>query len=470
MMSFKSALRTGRTWLSRPLPEKVFRRRLAECFLLALVLRVVLALPALAAPETLLRPDSASFLEPARALACGDWFRAAPGSEEWSLLRPPGYPLFLAPAMKLGGGALLAAALAGCIWSASAVWPVAWAVRRVAGERAGVLGALCWGLALTALAQAPQILSDSMMGVLAAWQCYMVVRVTASGAGRDFALLSLLAAAGCYIKPVNLPVAVIGLPVLALAAADSARRFVRFLGIAAGVCAVLLVPYWVFMARRTGGFDGNTANIVFHNGAAVMARVTGESSDVWRDRLLAEAEQAFAREPRRYRTLLEQNRWKMARFRKMIREYPKEFLIAHLPNPGNLLPDLPGLLENNRVTVSGGGTLAILRRKGLWAAADHYLSGRWGWLLAALPLLAVTGMIYLGAVWRLAVWCRARRWRLLLVFGVLVFYYIWAPGPVISPRYALPALPFLIVMALWSPEASSLRAAAESVPPEKETI
>ncbi len=447
MMSFERCRGRVSDFLARPLAPRTFWSATAGLVLLALLLRLLFALPALAEPSTLLRPDSASYLDPARALAAGDGLATAPGSTESALLRPPGYPLLLALIFRLFGDALLPAALAGCLLGATGAIPLALAGRRVAGGRAGLLAGLLWALNPTAIAQSPLFLSDNLFGVLAAWQCYAAIRMLQRKKTADFALLALLAVAATWVKPVNLPVVIIGLPVLALAAAASSRQWVRFVLAAGAVFAVLLLPWWMHNYRLTGGFEANTANIYFHNGSAVMAAVTGESSELWRDRLIAGAEAEFRAHPERYPTIREQNAWKQRQFAALFRQYPLPALRTHLPHWANLLPDVPTLLENNHVSVSGRGTMAVLRQRGLFAAADYYLDGRWYWLILPLPLLLVTAATYGGAVITLWRWLRLWQWRMLLVFGVLVFYYLWAPGPVISPRYALPALSFLTVMA-----------------------
>jgi len=210
----------------------------------------------------------------------------------------------------------------------------------------------------------------------------------------------------------------------------------------------LLVPYWVRNYRLCGDFDGNSANIYFHNGSAVMAKVTGESSEIWRQKLLDKAAAEFAADPEKYASLTAQNQWKKAQFVQMVKTYPAAAVITHLPNIFNLLPDVPSLLENNRITSSGRGTMAVLRQSGVWAAAQHYLNGRWYLLAGLLPLLIIYAGTLLLALVRLLIWLKNWQWRYLLLFGVLVFYYIWAPGPVISPRYLLPALPMIIFMAV----------------------
>ena len=178
-----------------------------------------------------------------------------------------------------------------------------------------------------------------------------------------------------------------------------------------------------------------------------MAHATGESSEVWKKRLLDKADTAFRKNPEKYGNLKAQNEWKKAQFIQLVRQYPVSAAITHLPNVFNLLPDLPSMLENNHITSGERGTMAVLRQYGFIAAVQHYLGDKWMWLFILLPLLAVHLATLLLAALRLLIYLLSGQWRYLLIFGVLAFYYIWAPGPVISPRYLLPALPMLITMA-----------------------
>jgi hypothetical protein len=200
----------------------------------------------------------------------------------------------------------------------------------------------------------------------------------------------LTAIAGALVKPVNLPVVLIGLPVILIAGVGCWSDFIKGLVIIAVGVGSLLIPYWVHNVKLSGDFDGNTANAYFHNGSAILARATGESSEVWRKRLLEKAEKEFAAHPEKYSTLKAQNQWKKAQFRELVRQYPADTVITHLPNIFNLLPDVPTMLENNHVTQSGRGTMAVLRQKGFAAAVDHYFNGKWQVMLWLLPIIIIT--------------------------------------------------------------------------------
>ena len=431
-----------------PMPFRKWAISFALLLLLALALRIALAVPALKDASTLLRPDSMGYWSPACALAAGDGFVSAPGSTTPEMIRPIGYPLVLSMVIRLFGNNFLWGALLGIVLSVSAIIPVVWAGRKLLCDRIGLLAGALYALNLTSIADAPLILSDTLLGVLAAWQIFFVISFVKEKNLLWLAALTLSAIAGAMVKPVNLPVVLVGLPVILIAGSGTWSGFIKGLLLIAVGVGSLLIPYWVHNVKLSGDFDGNTANAYFHNGSAILAHATGESSEVWRSRLLAKAEKEFAAHPEKYSTLKAQNQWKKAQFRELVKQYPTDTLITHLPNIFNLLPDVPTLLENNHFTTGERGTMAVLRQKGFFAAVNHYLGGRWYILIVLTPLLAVYALTLAAAALRLVIYLVKWQWRWLLIFGVTVFYYVWAPGPVISPRYLLPALPMIILMAL----------------------
>ena len=447
-MSFKQKYSALQEFLSKGMSPKALFCQLAILFFAAILLRISLAIPALCDAETLLRPDSMGYWQPALALAAGDGFVSSPGSTVPEVIRPIGYPLLLALSILLFGKSLLAAALTGVVVSASAVIPIVLAVRKFSGDRAGVLAGWLFALSMSSIAASPLILSDTLLGTIAAWQLFAAIYFVKEKKLVYYALLVLLAVAGTLVKPVNLPVVLIGLPVILLAGSCKVQNFLTGMIITIMLAGAVLLPYAVRNWQLCGSFDGNSANLYFHNGSAVLAHATGESSEVWKNRLLEKADKEFKSAPAKYPTLREQNVWKKAQFVQLLKQYPKSAVITHLPNIFNLLPDLPSLLENNHVTTGERGTMAVLRQKGFLAAVDHYLGGKWYMLVLLLPLLALHGIVLLLALCQFVKYIRYWQWRWLLVFGVLVFYYVWAPGPVISPRYLLPALPMLIFMAV----------------------
>lgn len=447
-MTFKSRLQGFLQRFSEPLaPGKLFRLLLI-LFAVAAAIRILFAMPALAQPETLLRPDSMGYWNPALALAAGDGFVSAVGSDTPEVIRPIGYPLLLSLVIVIFGKSFFAAAITGIVAGASAVIPITLTVRKVAGDRWGLIAGGLFALSMTPVAAAPMILSDNLLGVIAAWQCCMAVYFCKEKKIHYFTILTLLAIIGSLVKPVNLPVVLFGLPVILIAGSCKLQQFLTGAAIMIFLTGVILLPYLYRNYRLCGGFDGNSPNLYFHNGSAIMAHATGESSEVWKNRLLAKAEKEFKNHPEQYPSLREQNTWKKARFAEMVRRYPRSSFITHLPNMFNLLPDVPAFLENNHVTTGERGTMAVLRQKGFFAAVKHYFGSKWPIIFLLIPFLAVHTFILLFAFCQLAKYIITWQWRWLLIFGVLVFYYILAPGPVVSPRYLLPALPMMIFMAV----------------------
>ncbi len=127
-----------------------------------------------------------------------------------------------------------------------------------------------------------------------------------------------------------------------------------------------------------------------------------------------------------------------------------------------LLPDAPTFFELLGMTKTGRGTLDVLRREGLFAAVSHYFSGKLWLLIPLLPALGIVFLTYLGCGLQLVVWLWRRQWYLAWLFMGFVAYFLVLPGPIVMPRYHLPALPMMCVMAAlclvavwrrWRPQA-----------------
>ena len=202
-----------------PMPQQAFRRHLLICFAAAVLLRIVLAWPALNDPATLLRPDSMGYWNPARAVAAGDGLVSEPGSDTLEVIRPVGYIAWLAAGILCSGDSLLFAGVMGILISAATIFPLAWGVQKLCGsKRAGTVGAWLWAVCITPIGAAPLILSDTLLGLLSAYQFCAAVYFIQDKKLWQFALLSLAAMAGALTKTVNLPVVLVGLPVILLAA------------------------------------------------------------------------------------------------------------------------------------------------------------------------------------------------------------------------------------------------------------
>jgi len=403
--------------------EQRFCNAILLLFAAALLLRLALAIPALLTPESLLRPDSFGYLQ-------------------FSCARPPLYPALLQLLAPLGTAAI---GVAGCLFSALTVWPIAMAGRLLHSRRAGVIAALLWGLNLTGIANAPLILADTFFAFLVGWQCFFAVRLWKYHRLFDFGFAAGFAFLACLVKPANLPVALFGIPFLGLLFLRPAWKLASgWLGCLI-LALVLLLPVCFWNQSQGGDFmlDSNTGITALHNASAIVAHAEKRDPRETLAELFQQAEQRAAAEQK---TLSEAQK---ELYEETIRRYPQSFLLTHLPQQTVVLyPDLPSALENWKLTSSGQGTLAVIRKDDVAAGLRHYLGGRsLCWILPFLPLMLAMALTYLGAAGE--VWKRlcCREWLLLLVFCTVSLSSWCMPDPVIMPRYVLPMTVLLCVLA-----------------------
>ena len=434
-----------------------FLLRIVPVFLIALAIRVLCAWPALQSPERLTRLDSATYYQPAQSL----WennrvMNIAPDSDLPAVQRPPGYIYFLAVVGGQQGEpfAIVPAAVAGCLVDALTVFLAALTGRALAGRRAGYWAAILYALNLTALANAPLILADSLLGFFCAWQVFFLVRAWRTKRLSDFLFGSAFVALAALTKPVNLPVFLVLVPlVLAPVIFRSWKKTAGAVLLTGLVFCALLLP-WMLRNRAVGaGFvlDRNSGLTALHNTAAILARVNGTDIDTERAVLEAEADAAFDAGPGQivsaFEKDMEQDSWYLARYRKEIIRHPGAAAVTHLFQVWILLPDLPDFLQNLGLRTGERGTLAVLRKDGVLAAFRHYMGGSYAASFLAAPFLLATGALYALTAAGVWIYLRRRRWAVLTLFAVFVLYYLAVPGPVLMPRYQIPALPFACALA-----------------------
>jgi hypothetical protein len=165
------------------------------------------AAAALLRPDPYGNPDAHAFEAIARSLLAGGGLRYREPMLPWLDLfafRSPGYPVFLAPLLALGGIPLALAANGALLaWSAAQAGEIA---SRVAGRRAGWIAfglVLAWLPAWTA---ASQLMSESLFVALSATAVRVALGAMSSRSFRAAALAGALAAACTLTRPVGLAV------------------------------------------------------------------------------------------------------------------------------------------------------------------------------------------------------------------------------------------------------------------------
>lgn len=432
--------------------EKRFKLILWGIVLAALLVRILCALPALReGNECLRRIDSGTYIEPARALLQDGQYWTAPGSGIPMTRRPAGYSLILAGFLAIFGGNYTPIALLNCLVSALTCYPAGRCGRLLGGKQAGYWAAGLLALNLTSLAQAPLLLADSILGLCCAWAVFYVLKSRREQSVTAFGLSALLLAAGSWFKPVNVPILIGAMPLLALLFFGFRKKTLSALGMILAAYLLLIFPVMLRNYRCGAEFDmdSNRGDMLFHSGAAILGAVTGGDTGTIRNQLARETGAYLDSHPEQYPNTRSRNAYCHKKYLELILKYPGAFFRTHLPQWTMLLPDLPTFLENNRLTETGRGTLDVMRKSGVYAALKHYLDGRLELAVPVLPFALITGLLYLGAGMLLIIWLYhwKTRWRMLILFGIFAFFYLFIGGPVVMPRYQIPALPFLCAMA-----------------------
>lgn len=434
-----------------------FLLRLMPVFVLALVIRVLCAVPALKETDRLQRPDSATYLLPAYALAEDGEINIKPNSywatvdcyyQRPAVQRPPGYIVFLAGLRLIFGRSPVAFALAGCLIGALAVFPVGVTGLHFAGRRAGFWAAVLYALNLTSLAVAPLILSDTLLGFLVAFQAMFLVKAMRTGRLRDFILGIVFAAAAVLVKPVNVPVLIL-LFMTAPFMMKTRRKAVRAMLLVPLVSAVIIVP-WMLRNRAVGaGFviDRNSGLTALHNTAAILAHANHSDIETERAQLDSAASHEFSSPDGIRYSIQEREEWYLKRYREAILAHPWSAAATHLFQVWILLPDLPDFLQNLGLRTGERGTLAVLRKDGVLAAFRHYMDGSYAAAFLSVPFVLIHAALWLLTAAGIWLYARRKRWVVLLVCVLPALYYLAAAGPVVLPRYQIPALPYVCALA-----------------------
>jgi len=378
--------------------------------------------------------------------------------------------------------------------------------RSLAGHGAGLLAALFQAVSPLAAAASCRILTDGIFAFMLTAAVLLLLRHFRTGGWWLLLSAGLVMGAACYVRPVGLafsavmalvilfsrrstgilPVSSMAVPALPgkdkttggtpveltaetavllmgepegpgtpmLRRSARPRRLIRT---AAFACIVIAcIAPWVFRNATVADYWGfssfATESMYWYSAAEIEARQKHKpveeirqqfrKAERWPDGT-EEGLVAFAKGPCGSTPgHLARYRWDKARG--IILAHPWEFLDIHLR--GDLafwLPDATEALEVLGYTSGGKGTLDVLHRQGLVAAAKHYFGdNRTAMALAGvmvvLLLVRYAGVVLCG-LWRLRRRMTAAGWLCLLL--VLTAWLL--PGPANHPRFRVPVEPIL---------------------------
>ena len=412
--------------------------------LCAIFLRLGISLPSLKNPDRLHRPDTASYLVPARALA--------ELGEYPTTRRPPGYPLLATTVFRCGGSER-ALGIVGTIFSGVITAIIGVAAWLYTGDkRCGIAAALLYSVNLTSIANSGLLLSDTFFAFFAALQFLFFILFCKKREWKSFLATVIIAALGVLIRPINLLFIVVLLFLLAVIRDLSWRKKVAMAAVSIMLFSACIVP-WMFRNHRCGApwcIDTNTGAMRHQNGAMLLAEVKGTDFESEKKLLLEEEEKVFA-DHAKYPDERSKEAWRNQQFRAMVSKHFFTYLSQHFTLK-ILLPDLPSFFEVTGFTTGERGTMGVLKKYGLLAALENYFGPKyWLFLLISLPLLIPTGILYLGVLWKIILDIKQLKkyyfeLLILLAFGE---YYLFLPGAITAPRYQLPALPVLCTLGGW---------------------
>lgn len=422
--------------------------------------------------------------------------------------RTPGYPLFLAPfgALEKVGFKdtwhwILAVQVA---LDVLLVYLVFLLGKMLIGPRTGLLAAFIQAITPGTIASSCRILSDGLFSLLltagllcaivflrrrrssrchayaigkhsrldsdaesmAANSAAMAPNTVAPPRWRWLIAASLLLAAACYVRPVGLAMSAAFVLAIAVSRAGGIKSAV----VMAAILIACLGP-WVVRNSIVADYRGfstfATDSMFYFSLPPTLAASQGITEEQAHEQLIdeywrrVEAVEPSPPEPNIFTTgmrLPTKNQVFVGRrisadmVREVLLAHPGTYAKIHLRGDVNvLMPDVTDPLEILGVAKGERGTLAVLREKGLWAAAENYFGGQMWALAIAIPLALIWAFKIFSAVGfairRFTLRLPAEVW---LMIG-LVLLAVLLPGPAGHPRFRLPVEPILSVAAagLW---------------------
>lgn len=188
-------------------------------------------------------------------------------------------------------------------------------------------------------------------------------------------------------------------------------------------------------------------NMLFYEAASVEANIRGVSETQVRDEFTDLVNQTLVE---RGWTNNEGNRSRVDSLLadQIILAHPVRFLYIHLKGDLNgFLPDVTSVTEILGATIGSKGTLSVLNQYGILAAIRNYFGGKTWLLELLLPLIILLALVYLFAVDGIVEIIHHHNWISLLLLVIPVFYFLFLPGPASLPRFRVPVMPYISLLA-----------------------
>lgn len=418
--------------------------------LAALVLRVGAFLAVAPHPERLLHRDSPGYIRIASNLLAGNGYsqeNEPPYPPD--AFRTPVYPLFLSAIFHLWGQDLRVVATIQVLFSVLTIGLVYRLGLSLLSRQAAIAGGWLLTLSLGSVVYSLYILTETLFTLLVVISllCLSLFAerqrkgwLAASGAACGLAILC---------RPVGVVLPLVWVSYLVWRQRSHMRAMLLSLAITGISTSLVVIPWILRNYQQFGVFTISTVsdyNLYAYNAVALEADLRGLSQEetrqswntVWRDHQSNFPDESLAGSLRFLRE----------RSRQLILSHPLRYAYIHMKHDLNaLLPSLSELLELLGITRGDEGTLSVLNQEGLVAAIRHYFGERIWLLWVFAPLVLMLGCVYFGALVGGVRLVRQRDWAALLLLVLPVFFLLAIPGPASHPRFRVPAMPMICMLA-----------------------
>jgi 4-amino-4-deoxy-L-arabinose transferase-like glycosyltransferase len=321
---------------------------------------------------------------------------------------------------------------------------------RLVSEQAARIGGLGYALSLGPAVHTVFILTETLFTLILL--CAILTLSFYRDRNRRHWLLGggILIGMAILIRPIALFFPLIALNFIWAAHPNKWRRIIANGFVFLVTVAVVAVPwvirnYWTIGTLTVSTISSH--NLLFYNAVSLSADLQGISQAQARATLQEQVnEELMDRGWVGNEALSAQLYTKWSR--KIILSAPVRYMYIHLKNDVNsFLPSITDFLELLGFTQGGKGTLSVLNQQGLLAAVNHYFEGKIWFLWTLLPFMVLLGLIYLGTVVGIVFKILQRRWYSLALLFLPVAYLILLPGAPSNPRFRVPAMPYICLLA-----------------------
>ena len=382
------------------------------------------------------RPDTAGYLEMARHFAEYGNFGNLTG-------RVPFFPLYCAGFMDLFGDNWMFFTILSLVLISVVTIYLVWLCAEKFKPGCGNAAAWLFALNITAIANAPMLLTDTLFGLFAALETWFVFKFIKSCKIADFLTAMAIASLGTLLRPINLLFPFCALFLLFLVDIPWKKRVITA-ALTLVISAGIVTPWMFRNASCRAGFtiDTNTGAMYHQNGSMLLAEVNNSDFESEKAKLISQMAQEFS-DKNRYPDEKSREEYRQKNYRKLVLAHPFIWLKQQL-NFATLLPDAPTFLELAGATAPNRGTMGVLAKDGVFAAVKHYFGEKYYLIFLLLPLLCVSLFTLLGTVWYIGEKVRhfnRESLMTLVLFALLIWYYLFLPGAISAPRYHIPVLP-----------------------------